>query len=56
VNPVRLQSTAPPQLTLPLDAQDPIQRVWESFPPDARERILRLLARAIRRILAGQER
>jgi hypothetical protein len=53
----RLQSTAPRQLILPLGGPDPIQRVWESFPPEARERILRLLARAIGRILAdGGER
>jgi hypothetical protein len=29
--------------------------MWESFSPETQERILRLLARAIARILAGQE-
>jgi hypothetical protein len=49
-----LQSTQR-QLALPLEARQPVDRMWESFPPEAQERILRLLARAIARILQQQK-
>ena len=39
------------QLALPLEGQGRIDRMWESFSPAAQERILRLLAGAIARIL-----
>ena len=43
------------QLALPLEGPGSIDRVWESFSPAAQERILRLLARAIARILSQRE-
>jgi hypothetical protein len=46
-----LESSAPRQLALPLKGCDRIDRMWESFSPEAQERILRLLARAIAHIL-----
>ncbi len=49
-----LQST-PRQLALPVEGRGPIDRMWESFSPEAQERILRLLARAIARILSQPE-
>lgn len=50
----RLEST-PRQLALPLEGPNRIERMWESFSPEAQERILRLLARAIAHILNQQE-
>ena len=51
-----LQPTgAPRQLALPVEGSSPIDRMWESFSPAAQERILRLLARAIARILTQRE-
>ena len=50
-----LESSAPRQLALPLEGQNPIDRMWESFSPEAQERILRLLVGAIARILSGRE-
>jgi hypothetical protein len=51
-----LQSSAPPrQLALPVEGADPLAAVWESFGTEARERILRLLARAIARVLTDRE-
>jgi hypothetical protein len=50
-----LESSAPRQLALPLEGRDPIHGMWDSFGPEAQERILRLLARAIARILSHQE-
>jgi hypothetical protein len=46
------------QLALPVAGPGPLDAVWESLGPEARERILRLLAAAIARILsdAGQRR
>jgi hypothetical protein len=38
-----------------LEGRERIDRMWESFSPEAQERILRLLARAIARILNQQE-
>jgi hypothetical protein len=55
VNPVRGLQSTPPQLALPLEGRQPIDRMWESFSPEAQERILRLLARAIASILSRQE-
>ena len=51
-----LEST-PHQLALPLDGRDRIGGRWESFSPAAQERILRLLAVAIARVLSdvGEE-
>ena len=49
-----LEST-PRQLALPVEGRDPIHGMWESFSPAAQERILRLLARAIARVLSQQE-
>ena len=51
-----LQPTgAPRQLALPVEGQNRIDRMWESFSPAAQERILRLLARAIAQILSQRE-
>jgi hypothetical protein len=49
-----LQST-PRQLALPLEGPGRVDRMWESFSPAAQERILRLLAGAIARILNHEE-
>ena len=49
-----LEST-PRQLALPVEGRDPSKGIWESFSPQAQERVLRLLARAIARILNEQE-
>ena len=50
-----LQST-PRQLALPVvEGRQSIERMWESFSPAAQERILRLLARAIARILEQEK-
>jgi hypothetical protein len=38
-----------------MEGRDRIDRMWESFSPAARERVLRLLARAIARILSQRE-
>jgi hypothetical protein len=46
-----LESSAPRQLALPIEGQDPIQGMWESFGLEAQEQILRLLAPAVARIL-----
>jgi hypothetical protein len=45
------------QLALPIvDGRDRrVDRMWESFSPAAQERILRLLARSIARVLSGEE-
>jgi hypothetical protein len=44
------------QLALPIvDGRDRLDRMWESFSPAAQERILRLLARAIARVLSAEE-
>lgn len=50
-----LESSAPRQLALPLEGPGRIDRMWESFSPAAQERILRLLALAIARILSQRE-
>ena len=49
-----LEST-PRQLALPLEGRDRIGGMWESFSPAAQERILRLLATVIARILSDGE-
>ena len=49
-----LEST-PRQLALPVEGRDLGKGIWESFSPQAQERVLRLLARAIARILNEQE-
>jgi len=49
-----LESSAPRQLALPLHGRERSDRIWESFSPEAQERILRLLARAIAHILSRQ--
>ena len=46
-----LEST-PLQLALPVEGPRRIDRMWESFSPAAQERILRLLAGAIARVLS----
>ena len=43
------------QLALPVAGPCPVDAVWASLGPDARERILRLLAAAIARILSERE-
>jgi hypothetical protein len=43
------------QLALPVEGPGPLGTVWESLGPDARERILRLLAAAIARVLTERE-
>ena len=43
------------QLALPVAGPGPVDRMWESFSPAAQERILRLLAAAIARILSERE-
>jgi hypothetical protein len=52
-----LQPTgAPRQLALPVEGPaSAVDRMWESLSPAAQERILRLLARAIARILTERE-
>ena len=55
VNPVRGLESTPRQLALSVEGSERIDRMWESFSPEAQERILRLLARAIARILEQQE-
>ena len=49
-----LQST-PRQLALPVEGPGRIERMWESFSPAAQERVLRLLAGAIARVLNVEE-
>ena len=50
-----LEST-PRQLALPVvEGRGSIDRMWESFSPAAQERILRLLAGAIARVLSVTE-
>ena len=43
------------QLALPVAGPGPVDAVWASLGPDARERIVRLLAAAIARILTERE-
>jgi hypothetical protein len=50
-----LESSAPRQLALPVDGGEPLAGMWESLSPAARERILRLLAASIARLLADRE-
>ena len=49
-----LEST-PRQLALPVEGPNRTDRMWESFSPAVQERVLRLLARAIARILNPEE-
>jgi len=55
VNPVRGLQSTPRQLALPLEGRQSIDRMWESFSPAVQERILRLLAGAIARVLSKTE-
>ena len=56
VNPVRGLKSTPRRLALPgVEGGKSIDRRWESFSPAAQERILRLLAPAIARILNQQQ-
>jgi len=48
---VRGLESTPRQLALPVEGPNRIDRMWGSFSPAAQERILRLLAAAIARIL-----
>jgi hypothetical protein len=43
------------QLSFPIDRCGEMQRVWESFGPDARERVLRVLAGVIGRVVSAGE-
>jgi len=52
---VRGLESTPRQLALPVEGLDRTDRMWESLSPAAQERILRLLARAIARILNPEE-
>jgi hypothetical protein len=46
----------PQQLALPLREEDqPLPTVWEALPSRAQEEALRILARAIARLLAAKE-
>lgn len=46
----------PQQLALPLGEEDqPLPAVWEALPAHAQEEALRVLARAIARLLAAKE-
>jgi hypothetical protein len=47
--------SAPRQFALPLEGPGRIDRMWESFSPAVQERILRLLAGAIARVLSRTE-
>jgi len=49
-----LKSTVP-QLSLPVE-DDGTARVWEAMSLEARERVLRLLACVIGRVVTGEER
>ncbi len=49
-----LQST-PCQLSLPVGESSQVLRVWESLGPEARERVLRVLAGVIGRVVSGGE-
>jgi hypothetical protein len=51
MNPVRGLESTPRQLALPVEGPGRIDRMWGWFSPAAQERILRLLAAAIARIL-----
>lgn len=51
----RLSIPAPHQLSLRLGDEDSIERVWDSLPPAARERVLRVLANAIALMLADAD-
>ena len=55
VNPVRGLESTRRQLALPVEGRGQVNRMWESFSPEAQEQILRLLARAIARILSREE-
>ena len=55
VNPVRGLQSTPRQLALPVEGPNRIDRMWGSFSPAAQERILRLLAAAIARILEQEK-
>jgi hypothetical protein len=52
---VRGLESTPCQLALPVVEPGRTDRMWESFSPAAQERVLRLLAGAIARILNQQE-
>jgi len=52
---VRGLESTPRQLALPVEGPSRIERMWETFSPAAQERILRLLAGAIARILNKEE-
>jgi hypothetical protein len=51
------QSIIPPprQLALGVGEEEPLQRVWDSLPPPAREHVLRLLAVVIARVLVSEQ-
>lgn len=49
-----LQST-PCQLALQIGGNAPVARVWESLTPEARERVLRVLAGVIGRVVSAEE-
>jgi hypothetical protein len=52
---VRGLESTPRQLALPLAGPGRIDRMWESFSPQAQELIPRLLAAAIARMLCQEE-
>jgi hypothetical protein len=52
---VRGLESTPRQLALPVEGPGRIDRMWGSFSPAAQERILRLLAAAIARILEQEK-
>ena len=55
VNPVRGLQSTPRQLALPVERPDRLERMWESFSPHAQERVVRVLASAIARIINGDQ-
>ena len=50
-----LEPSASRQLVLPVEGPGPLAAVWESLGTEARERVLRLLAAAIARVLSDSE-
>jgi hypothetical protein len=50
----RLESTQC-QLSFPSEYSGEMQRVWESFGPEVRERVLRVLASVIGRVVSASE-
>jgi len=52
---VRGFQSTPRQLALPVERPGRVERMWDSFSPHAQERVLRVLASAIARIISGDQ-